>query len=74
MVFLLFSVRAKPERTSKIFLPTILSIGFCMAFASQFEYIIEAEREAAERLRVIFVFDFLMNLKNLTLLLVVLRS
>ena len=45
-----------------------------MAFASQFEYIIEAEREAAERLRVIFVFDFLMNLKNLTLLPVVLRS
>ena len=44
-----------------------------MAFASQFEYIIEAERKA-ERLRVIFVFDFLMNLKNLTLLLVVLRS
>ena len=69
LVFLLFSVRAKPERTSKIFSPTILSIGFCMAFASQFEYIIEAQREVAERIKVhvIFVFDFLMNLKNLTL-------
>jgi hypothetical protein len=40
-----------------------------MAFASQFEYIIEAQREVAERIKVhvIFVFDFLMNLKNLTL-------